>query len=128
LKTGPTYDDWGNERVNILTAIGKVDPAGVPEAVAGLREMLRRPKTYSAMSVVSALRKFGPAAGPAVPELIEYGRAGAVGTPRTDLARTFAAIGPAAKAAEPLLKEWAKDEDEYLREAAADALARIAGR
>jgi HEAT repeat protein len=121
-------DDWSLDRVSVLTAIGAVDPAGVPEAVAGLREVLRTSKAWKQSFAADALRKFGPAAGPAVPELLAYGRSRADGVFRVGLARTFGEIGPGASAAEPLLREWATGEDEDLRQAATDALGRITGK
>ena len=122
-------DDWrASQRVSLLTAIGKVDPAGIPEAVAGLRDIFRRSNSMTQLHAASALGKFGPAAKEAVPDLVEYGRSRAIGISRVALAVTLGKIGSGARAAEPLLREWAKAEDEDLRKAAEEALVRIAGK
>lgn len=127
LKECPLRDDVRRilDRVALLTAIGQVDPAGVPEAVAGLREHLRDRSDWARYTAVGAIGNLGPAAREAVPDLIGFARGNPSTLYRMGVARALGETAHGHREAEVLLREWAQEDDPFLRPAAEAALRKV---
>jgi HEAT repeat protein len=112
------------ERVQGAWLLGRVRPVE-PETVAALARALRDLDHGVRMNAGAALRSMGPEAAGAVPALVDAIER------TTDFGRgrfidAVGAIGPAAAAAEPVLRRLLLDSDDaFLRVTLATALARI---
>ena len=127
LKESPPKDNpiRAIDRINLLTAIGQVDPAGGPEAVAGLREYLRGPNDWGRTVAIGAARRLGPPAKELVPDLIRIARDSSGAWVRLNVAHALGDIGRGSSEAEALLREWIAESDSDLRPAAEAALQKL---
>ena len=107
----------------MIEALGSI---GDSQAVPALTQSLHHSDSYTRYEGALALRKFGPKAAAAVPDLIaeiddESQQAGSAAVD------ALGAIGPEAKAAIPRLIKLLENEDWYYHSNAANALKSITG-
>jgi HEAT repeat protein len=93
------------------------------EAVPALIETLHDSDEWTRFAAVMALGEIGPLAAAAAPHLARAVKGAEVDLPNA--AYVLGRIGPAAKAVVPDLIEALKDNNEYIRDTAAEALGRI---
>ena len=130
-------DPHSATRVNAAMELSEMGPdaqAAVPELAAAVLDMNLNVRYYAA----KALKGVGPGAQTAVPSLIKAldtfpggsppleGPERYYGDARSVAAEALGAIGPGAREAVPALKKALNDENPSVREAAAEALERIA--
>lgn len=106
-----------------LGALGPRAAAAVPTLIKALRSSDKDVRRWAA----DALGKLGPAATPAVPGLIEVLRKDAEPDARRNAAQALGELGSAAGPVAAALKAAARDKDEGVRDAAAQALAKLGG-
>lgn len=106
-----------------LGELGPVAAAAVPTLIKALRNSDKDERRWAA----DALGKMGPAATPAVPGLIEVLKKDAEPDARRNAAQALGELGAAARPAAAALKAAAHDKDEGVRDAAAQALAKLGG-
>jgi hypothetical protein len=127
LKEPPPKDEprRAADRINLLTAIGQVDPAGIPEAVTGLREYLRGPPGWGRDVSIGAVRRLGPAGKDLAPDLVRIARDDKSAWLRPGIAEVLGEVGRGSREAEELLREWIAENDPGLRPAAEAALKKL---
>jgi len=103
---------------HVAESFASLGAKAVPRAIDAFK------KKETRELAVQVLRRIGPDAAPAVPELVEALKDPDVAF-RREVLFTLAAIGPAAKAAVPALVAMLSDTNEELRPAACYALGRI---
>jgi hypothetical protein len=113
------------DRVNLLTAIGQVDLAGVPEAVAGLRDYINGRGEWGQTVALGGLRRLGPAAREAVPDLIRLVRASGSRGVRPAVIQTLGEIGRGSREAESALREWAAENNPAIKPEVEEALKKV---
>ena len=111
------------------SSVRAIAAIGSPEAFTAVRSMIDDDREWMRLDAVEALGDLGPAAAPAVPELIEFATGRDENTDfwvKREAVRTLGKIGPGARSAVPELQKLAaSDEDEYVRELANEAIERI---
>lgn len=110
LEATMTTDEYEGARMAAAKSIGKIQQA--PNAVKALVLGLNDPVQMVKDSCINSLQNMGPAAAPAVPDLIKC-----LDTPNArqaeDVARALARIGPAAAPALPQIIKMARGSTQY---------------
>jgi len=116
----------GRGRALVPTVFSRLAP-DYPELVPAATTYLQSLEVYEVKGMLAGLAKYGPAAKPAVPELVKLLDLPNVGwaLPERELVETLGAIGPEARVAVPVLRRLLDHRDVWVAVAARDALARI---
>ncbi len=69
LRHAPGDDHWGVAISAALTGLGRIEPL-TTEVLDALRESVRSPQQDTQIAAIRALAKLGPAAAPAVPDIV----------------------------------------------------------